>query len=69
MHPDGYPVVFNRHGMAGSRQLLFRNKTGLLTADQDKQLRWLPEFGQRVLNGIPDFDKVTTQCIHTSAEV
>ena len=59
MHPNGYPVVFNRAGMAGTRQLLFRNKVGMLTADQNEQLRWVPEFGQRILDGLPDFDKCT----------
>lgn len=64
MHPDGYPVVFNRLIMAGRRQLEFtmsrlRSAAWDMTpAQRDMRIttstQWTPEFGQPVLVSYPD---------------
>ena len=64
MHPDGYPVVFNRLIMAGRRQLEFamsrlRSASWDMTAAQrdlciTTSTHWVPEFGQPVLASYPE---------------
>lgn len=70
LHPDGYPVCFNRQNMAGRRQLHFtlgRWHRGTLTKWNTaaaaatgqldyiaKATAWEPRYGQKVLRSIPD---------------
>ena len=66
LHPDGYPVVFNRRNMAGTKQVMFTmgrhrygtvRSSGALDAVVAKSVEWHPRYGQPVLREIPDRDQ------------